>query len=440
VVLIAGLCLILFLGGKDTAVVVDQQAASQAEPGAQATIEFDEETEYSYEGVDQSILEGMAGTDDSLFSPEDAEMADALFAEEGIRIGVTIGDIVTKNDEMLLRKLEEVSNIAEEEKIVYEVYYYNAGGDYNQQLQDVRSLIKNEVDVIIIGSTIKESFNMVASMAKQEGIPVVAYDAPITTGYDANVITDQAAWAKKYGEFMAENLAEGNVVQIGDENESDIEILRNAVILSALAKNQNITAIVKTYSKWRASQQNEALAALLEEYKTIDGVIIEEGMAEGLIDAYIAAAKKIEDITIETDLLPKVMCADATAGFIKTWYALKNGGVDVTPDMIDGKKTDDETPRVMLKSGYGEFVVCAQPAPVGMGAAAFEIALKLALGYELKSGPGVTYEFVVETFITDSNLSEYYERIKEQKDSYVISEMIPEQDIEALFNPTMTTE
>ena len=209
-----------------------------------------------FRSVDQSILEGMAGTDDSLFYEEDdAEMADALFAEEGIRIGVSIGNIATKNDELILNKLEEVSNIAEEKKIVYEVYYYNAGGDYNQQLQDVRSLIKNEVDIIIIGSTIEENFDMVTSMAEQEGIPVVAYNAPVKSGFAVNVVTDQAAWAEKYGDFIAANLTEGNVVQILDDNESELDNERNAALLSALSKNLDIAVFPKTYPEWRKGSQ-----------------------------------------------------------------------------------------------------------------------------------------------------------------------------------------
>ncbi len=437
VVIVGGLSLILILGGKDKAASNEQALDSSAAtpPEAQDVAEFDEDAEYSYEGVDESILEGMAGTDDSMFSDADAELADALFAEEGIRIGVTIGNIITKNDELLLSKLEEVSNIAETQKQVYEVYYYNAGGDYNQQLQDVRSLIKNEVDVIIIGSTNEESFNMVTSMASTEGIPVVAYDAPVSTGYVMNVVTDQTAWGEKYGNFMAQKLTAGNVVQILDDDENECDTQRNNAIQNVLAKNTEIITTVKNYPEWRKSEANDALAAILAEIGQIDGLLTEEGMAQGIIEAYIDKAKKIDDLANAQNILPKAMCADATAGFIKIWYALKNEGVDITPEPEEDTETDEQTPKVMYTAGFGEFVVCAQPKPVGIGAAAFEIALKIAQGYELKPGVSSTYEFTVSTFITDYNLAEYYEQVKDQKDDYVISEKISEQDILALFDP-----
>ncbi|MDD5017713.1 MAG: substrate-binding domain-containing protein [Eubacteriales bacterium] len=406
--------IVLIFGGKDTTATsaqVDATSTVSVDIGA-----FDETQEYSYEGVDESVLGGLAGTDESLFSEEDQAIADALFAETGIRIGVTIGNIETDNDEILLGMLEEVACAAEEDKIVYKVYYYNAGGDYNQQLQDVRSLLKNEVDVIIAGSTSQENFEMVSYMAEEAGIPVVAYDAPVSTGYAINVVADQETWGEAYGAFMAENLAEGNIVQILGNEESGIDSARAGAINQALAANANIATVGTTYALWQETAANEAMAAYLSGSDQIDGVITEEGMAEGIIDAFI-----------EEGVLPKVMCGDATAGFIKKWYALLNGGVDITPEDAD---EDDE--KVMFTAEPGAFIVCAQPAPTSISAVAFELALKLAEGCVLKS-EGMTFEYALETFITEDNLSVYYEMIKDQDDSYVVRDVISDEMLESLF-------
>ena len=145
-------------------------------------------------------------------------------------------------------------------------------------------------------------------------------------------------------------------------------------------------------------------------------------MAEGVLDAYI-----------EAGTLPKVMCGDVTAGFIKQWYALKNGGLSVAPE-TDNKKDDDEpalTP-VLLKSQPGELVVCAQPSTTGVGAAAFEFALKLAEGRKLKQ-EGTTFEYQVNTLITDETLNTYYEQIKDEEDDYSIRDFIVTSQIDQLF-------
>lgn len=437
VVVVGVIAVLLFVGGKDTTTgaktaSVDPVQSPAADTPAVPTdtsgdtgdvSEFDEEKEYSYEGVDQSILEGMDGSNDSLFSPTDGEMADELFAEEGIRIGVTIGDLKSDSEEILLSKLEEVSSAAEADKKVYEVYFYNAAGDYNQQLQDVRSLIKNEVDVIIIGATEKKRFDMVVSLAKDANIPVVAYNAPDTTGYAINIVSDEAAWGNAYGTFMAANLTEGKIVQILGNEESQIDQTRATAINGAMQSNTNISTAETGYAKWNNKAAKEIMVEQLKKQGKIDGIITEEGMAQGILEAAVDVKK-----------LPTVMCGDATAGFIKMWYALKNEGIDITPPPKDGEETDENTPKVMFKAEEGEFIACAQPAPVSIGAVAFEVALKLAEGRTLKS-PGSTLTYAVETMITDQNLAQYYEMVKDKSDSYTISDSISEQTLEALFNP-----
>lgn len=426
VVVIAVLGVILLVGGKDTVATSDNTSSSLVDTAADTADvgEFNEEDEYTYTDVDDSILAGMAGTDESMFSnEEDVALADALLAEEGIRIGVTIGDIQTDNDELYLSNLEKVSSASEQEKLVYKVYYYNAGGNYNQQLQDVRSLIKNEVDVIIVGATDEESFDMISFMAAQKDIPVVAYDASVSTGYTVNVVADQKAWGKKYGEFVTQNLTEGNIVQILGNQESGIDNERESAMNNAFSIKPSIHTIGTAYASWQQAAANESMVKFLQGSEQIDGVITEEGMAQGVMDAFI-----------EEGVLPKVICGDVTAGFIKTWYELLHGGVDVTPDSDD----EEQTQKQIFTAQPGEFVACAQPAPSGISAVAFEIALKLAEGRTLKLGEGITYEYVVETLITQENLSKYYELVKEESDAYLVSEEISEATLELLFNPEKT--
>ncbi len=412
-------CLVLFLGGNNTPV--------SGETASPQTMPPSPEESYDYSNVDDDVLAGLAGTDESLFT-DDEELADAIFAQEGIRIGVTVGNIDSSDEELVLNRLEQVSSVAETEKSVYKVYYYNANGNYNQQLQDVRSLIKNEVDVIIVGFTEAESFNMVTMMAQNEGIPVVAFDAPVQEGYAINVVADQSAWASVYGKFMASKLTAGNLVQILGSQESPVDTARAKAINTQLATNANIVTTGTAYAGWNKAAAKTAMADYISN-GTVDGVITEEGMAEGVLDAFIEARK-----------LPKVMCGDATAGFIKKWYALKNSGIDITPEPEDDKKNDDKTTPaptptpIMFTAQPGELIVCAQPAPSGIGAAAFEIALEMAKGRTLKE-EGQTFNYVVETLITDENLAAYYEQVKDMADSYIISDLVSDAVLDSLLNP-----
>lgn len=428
VVAVGIVCLIVFLGNADKPASGEVAQAPESSPSPVNTLPGTLET-YDYSAVDESVLAGLAGTDESLFTDEE-ELADSLFAEEGIRIGVTLGKIDSVEDEQILSRLEEVTNAAENQKLVYEVYYYNANGNYNQQIQDVRSLIKNKVDAIIVGLSDANSFNMVSMMAREEGIPVIALDAPVQSGYAVNVMADQQAWGAVYGEFMAEQLAAGNLVGIWGSQSDANDSARQSAVSGILAGVPQITVVGTSYAEWKKEDAKAAMAAFLTAGQ-VDGVITEEGMAEGVLDAFIEAGK-----------LPRVMCADVTAGFIKKWYALKNGGLSIASKTEDKQDEDGPeptpTPAVMLAQP-GEMTVCAQPAPAAIGTVAFEIALRLAEGDSLVK-EGETYSYQVNALITDENLGTYYEQIKDKEDSYAIRDFIVESDIDALFSPTEALE
>ncbi len=427
-VIVAGVvCLIVFTSGTNRPTAGEAAAAPTATPTISPLISVPPDETYDYSTVDESVLAGLTGTDDSLFTDEE-DLADALFAEEGLRIGVTVGKLNSTENEQILSCLEDAANAAESQKLIYEVYYYNAGGNYNQQVQDVRSLIKNGVDAIIAGFSDKTSFSMVTMMAKEEGIPVVVIDAPTESDYAVNVVADEEAWGQVYGNFIAQNLAAGNVAAIFDNKDDPADSARLNAVLGTMTKSESLVAAGTSYASGKKADAKTAMAALLKA-GAVDGVVTEDGMAEGILDAYI-----------EAGTLPKVMCGDVTAGFIKKWYALKNGGLSITPK-TDGKKDEDEpapTP-VLLLAQPDELVVCAQPSTAGLGAAAFEFALRLAEGRVLKT-EGQTFEYQVNTLITEQNLGTYYEQVKDKDASFSIRDFIVTSEIEALFEAAEAAE
>jgi ribose transport system substrate-binding protein len=211
--------------------------------------------------------------------------------------------------------------------------------------------------------------------------------------------------------------------------DSAVDNERAAAIGGALSANVGLTTGTMLYGEWDKTKAKDTMTEYLKS-GAADVVITEEGMAEGILDAFV-----------EKGVLPKVMCGDATAGFIKKWYALKNGGIDVTPPPEDDgkKKKDDETPTptpqpVMFTAQPGEFIVCAQPAPSGVGAAAFDIALEIAKGRTLIV-EGQTFKYTVGTIITEANLAEYYEIVKDQKDTYIVSDLLTDDELNSLLNP-----
>lgn len=438
VVVVGGIMLAIVIGGKQTAPVAQDQQPENPDQVAVAPDpeytdmpeedfeQYNQENGYNYDGVDDSVLAGLTGSDDSLFSDNDQEMEDAVFAAEGIRIGVTLGSLESSTDKQYLSKLEQASNYAEVNRLVYEVYYYNAQGDFNQQLQDVRSLIKNEVDTIIVANTEKEAFDMVVAMAKDAGIPVVAYNAPEgAKGYAINIVPDDTQWGTDVGTFMAQNLTSGNVLQVLGSDKVDVDVKRAAGISEALAANEKLKLEDVIYAKWDEDDAYDAVSEFLEEEGYAAGVITEEGMAQGILDAYIKIQK-----------LPKVICGDVSAGFIKTWYELKTKGVEIK---IEPEDEDEDPYTIMFKSKPGEMTVLAQPIPANVGSAAFEIAYQLATGRTLKT-EGQTFVYSYETVLTNDNLPQYYSMVSDKDDDYLLRDIISAETLDKLLNPKVEEE
>jgi ribose transport system substrate-binding protein len=413
-------CLFLFTGKGEDAAALSGAEASPSGPATQTPVptvnlDFDIDEfsgEYDYEGVDESVLAGLAGTDDSLFTDDD------IFVADGIKVGITIGEVKTDNDKLLLSKLGETTGDAVNKRQVYEVYCYDAGGSLSQQLQDMNCLIKNEVDVIVVGSTDAEGFRMVTSMAAKESIPVVAYDAPLDTGYVVNVVSDQASWGDRIGQFMSQNLESGNIVLVFGDEADGVDIGRKSAIEGKLSNSAlNITA---AYAAWDNDKAKETVSAMLED-TNIDGIITEDGMAQGVLDAFVEAGK-----------LPAVMCGDVSAGFIKDWYALRHGGI-LIPQEAKSKRHTPPPPKIFPAEGT-EFVFCAQPSPARASSIAFEAALKIAEGRTLKQ-EGAVYSYSAAVFITDNNLSDYYKMVRDMPDSYMLGDPIDTLAAESLFEP-----
>jgi len=412
VLVVAVLCLVLFLGGTNTVTSTQPtETVAAAEPDELPLGELSES--------DDPYASGDFDIDFSEFLT-DEEREQQLLAQEGIRIGVTVGSLRPGEDETVINRLEEVWSAAKQQKEIYDVFYYNAYGKPNQQLQDIRSLINKEVDVIIAAFMDRESFEMVTVMAEKEGIPVVAYDAPVDRGYAINVVPDQDSWGSVYGQFMTQKLSAGNVMKIFDSADNQRSAARLSALDRALLPATQLAAMETVFAGLNTKTAKDAVENKLAVGTAIDGVIAEEGMAEAVLDAFIEARK-----------LPKVMCGDLTVGFIKKWYLLKNGGIDVTPKAAAGEPTPAP---VLFAAQPGEFVVCAQPSPTGGAALAFEIAVEMAKGRALIT-PGQTYRFTVKTLVTDADMATYYAKYKDYDDSYAVTESIADAILNSLLRP-----
>ena len=138
------------------------------------------------------------------------------------------------------------------------------------------------------------------------------------------------------------------------------------------------------------------MSDLLAAYPNIDGVLTQDGMALGVVNAFEAAGRDIPVVTGELMM-----------GFVQKWNELKPSGF----------------------STYG------QNNPPGIGATALGIAVRLLMGKELNDGvlDGMNYFYAVSDHVKNDNFDSYYDTYQFKPDAYFIDEWLTEEQLDALF-------
>jgi len=315
-------------------------------------------------------------------------------------VGISTGSSGTSWRTIMINSLEQVGNEYKAAgKIAdYKIVNNVVNGDATEQANIIRDFIAQGVDIILVNPNSPTALNGVIKEAQEEGILVVAFDATVTAPDVVNVTLDHYAWHQKNVEWLCSTLQKGNIIQIYGLEGHPANIDRMKAASDVLKNYPDIKLIASTSGYWDQTKAKEVASQIIASGQQIDGVITQDGMAYGVLSAFLDAGK-----------LPKAMIGDPGTAFFKEWKRLRDEGA--------------------------EFKACAQPNPPGIGGTAFRIALQLYNGKKFK--PGVlkdnTYFYKVSMFITDENFEEGWELLKDKPDDYLLNEIMSEEEVAALF-------
>ncbi|MEN6476787.1 MAG: substrate-binding domain-containing protein [Rectinema sp.] len=315
-------------------------------------------------------------------------------------VGISTGSSGTSWRNIMIDALETVGKEYKAAgKIAdYKIVNNVTNGDATEQANIIRDFISKGVDIILVNPNSPDALNGVIREAQAAGILVVSFDATVTAPNVLNVTLDHYAWNLKNAEFIFSTLKSGNAIQIYGLDGHPANNDRIRATADVLKKYPNIKLIANTSGYWDQTKAKEVTAQIIGSGKTIDAVITQDGEAYGVLSAFLDAGK-----------LPKVMFGDPGTAFFKEWKKLRD------------KKAD--------------FKACAQPNPPGIGGTAFRMALGLFNGKDFKSGilQNNTYFYKVGMFITDANFDEGWALLKDKPDDYLLSEIMAQKDVDALF-------
>lgn len=207
-----------------------------------------------------------------------------------------------------------------------EVDIRTAHDDNDRQAEDIRGLMDEGVDLLIVAPNEAAPITPVVEEAYNRGIPVIVVDRKILSDkYTAYVGADNYEIGKAVGEYVANVLhGQGDVVEISGLVGSTPAVDRHQGFVKAISACPGIRLLAAEDGAWLQRKAGEKMDTLLNRFPHIDLVYAQnDRMATG---AYAAAARKGREKEmrfIGIDALPgkdygveKVLAGELDATFI----------------------------------------------------------------------------------------------------------------------------
>lgn len=157
--------------------------------------------------------------------------------------------------------------------MVSEVISANRNGGPTEQIADLRSLISQGVDAIVVLPSDATTLNDVIAEAVAKDIVVVSVDSAVTSEEAYNVTNDQKEYGRLGGEALAEMLGgEGNVVEMRGIAGVPADTDRHEGFMEALSEYPDIEVVQETNTGWDFSVAGEQALDLLNGSEQIDGI------------------------------------------------------------------------------------------------------------------------------------------------------------------------
>lgn len=169
---------------------------------------------------------------------------------------------------------------------------YQAHDDNVRQIQDIESLIKKKVDLLIVAPNEAEAITQVIEKVYDAGIPVILVDRKINSEkYTAYVGADNYEIGRRAGEYIADRLkGKGRVIEIAGLKGSTPAVERHRGMVEALKAAPDVQVIASVEAGWFQQKAGEVMDSLLDVYPQVDLVFAQnDRMAIG---AYEKARQK----------------------------------------------------------------------------------------------------------------------------------------------------
>lgn len=247
----------------------------------------------------------------------------AAQAQQSFKIGLSNGWVGSEWRTQMIEEAQAAANAWKARGVNVEVVVQSATVDVQGQIGHVRNFINQGVNAIIINPNSPTAFDPVFAQAKARNILVISTDAEVSSKDAIYVGIDQKGWAVKSAEWLAKTLnGKGNIVTINGVAGHPANEMRVAGYREVFAKHPDIKILNQANANWDQAQGQQTMQNLLATYPNLQGVWVQDGMADGAWRA-IESANKTDQIAATGEI---------RKDFMTRWSEKKlNSGASVNP-------------------------------------------------------------------------------------------------------------
>jgi ribose transport system substrate-binding protein len=217
------------------------------------------------------------------------------------------------------------------------------------QLADIRTLIAQGVNAIIINPAGPDALNPAIAEATAAGITVIAVDASVTAPSAYNLSNDQEQYAYLGASWLFKTLGgKGAVVYMRGIAGHPADTDRDTGFQRALKENPGITLAATTVTKWDPATATQQITDILSAGTKFDGIWT-SGVDSNIVDALKAANHPYVPIVgaDNAGFVTQLLAPDGPKGAAVTNPASIGGaGVTLALQILSGKKPASNTVHV----------------------------------------------------------------------------------------------
>ncbi|QTQ13606.1 substrate-binding domain-containing protein [Treponema parvum] len=194
----------------------------------------------------------------------------------------------------------------------------DAAGDTNQQINDIRNLVKQGYDAIILIANDAEALNDVIEEAEEQGVRIINIDSLVTSkDVTSKIGTDGLDFGATVAQWVVNQIGgKGNVIVCNGPQGVSVSEDRRKGALNVLAKYPGIKIVAETYSDYNEGPAIDAIRPVLDANPNIDGIITLGGsQGSAALKTLQAMGRKLVPIGSEN-----------YGAYLKNWQKLRKQG------------------------------------------------------------------------------------------------------------------